>query len=315
METVQTFGGDPRVVFVATDLSEPADQALREASERARRVRAHLIVCHIVPDLLRTSVLFPQQHAAEAVAQLELRRAAHQAVIERATQVSGRQASELEIIVDQGTPYARIVEHAERAQADLIVLGSRGATGLTRLVLGSVAERVARYAHAQVLIVRAGTGRTGRVLVATDLSDPSLPAIAAAAREAREPGVSVTVLHCIDIPAFLAWRGLDPAPVVLPDVLEGVRERMQSELEQAMARFHLQGEPRVSDGSPVASIVATAEQLGADLVILGTHGRTGLRRVALGSVAESVIRHAPCSVLVVRLHQAQEGSGGPSDVS
>jgi nucleotide-binding universal stress UspA family protein len=61
------------------------------------------------------------------------------------------------------------------------------------------------------------------------------------------------------------------------------------------------GEARVLDGAPAATIVATAEELGAELIVVGTHGHTGLARLALGSVAESVLRNATCSVLAVRL--------------
>jgi nucleotide-binding universal stress UspA family protein len=165
-----------------------------------------------------------------------------------------------------------------------------------------VAERVLRYAHAPVLIARAAT-RTGNVLVATDLSDPSLPAIAAAAREATRAGVRVTALHCVEPISVVAMPadGLGWSPVVLPSVLDEACRVASKKLAQASAPFGLAGDRRVVVGSPSVAIVTAAEEIGADLIIVGTRGKTGLKRVLLGSVAEAVVRLAGCSVLVVRL--------------
>jgi nucleotide-binding universal stress UspA family protein len=216
--------------------------------------------------------------------------------------VTGRSESEFEVILDEGAPYSTIVARAESAHAQLIVIGDRGASGLSRIVLGSVAERVVRYAHAPVLIARA-TNRTGKVLVATDLSDPSLPAIAAGAREASRDGAQITAVHCIEPISVVAVPdyGLGWSAAVTPTLLEEAKQHAAQELADATARFKLSGEQSILVGAPAVSIVNAAEALGAELIIVGTRGRTGLTRVLLGSVAEAVVRHAACSVLVVRL--------------
>lgn len=293
---------NPGVVFAATDLSAPADEALKQAHERAKSEEATLVVCHIVPNLTRVNMLFPHRTLEQTNAQVELHRQALQAVIDRTCKVTGRVASEFKPVGDDGTPYAGIVEHAERMSADLIVVGDRGATGLRRMLLGSVADKVIRYAHAPVLVARAGA-RSGKVLVATDLSDPSLPAVAAAAHELRRTGAGVTALHCIDPVPIIAGPeyGVAWSPGVTPSFIKETRERAREKLAEAFQRFELAGDQRVVEGAPAATILSTAEELGVDLIILGTRGKTGLRRVLLGSVAEAVVRHAPCSVLVVRL--------------
>jgi nucleotide-binding universal stress UspA family protein len=293
---------EPRVVLAATDLSASADEALRQAHERARHAGARLLVCHVVPSLARANVLFPHLQLEQDAARRELQQKALHALVERTRAVTGRSASEFEALLEDGTAYARIVEVAERAGAELIVVGERGATGLSRVLLGSVAERVVRYAHAPVLVARAAR-RTGNVLVATDLSDASLPALAAAAREARREGVQVTALHCVEPIGVVA--GAEYAMVWSAAAVAGLakqaRERAQDRLAQAVRQVGLVGQQRVVDGEPAPAILTAAEELGAELIVLGTRGRTGLWRVLLGSVAESVVRHAACSVLVVRL--------------
>jgi len=292
----------PHVVFVATDLSEPSNEAIRQAHRRAEAADATLVVCHIVPNLLRSNMLFPQRYMEQAEAQAELNRRAQQALVERTCEVTGRDPAAFRPIVDDGTAYSRIIEHAEEAGADLIVVGDRGATGLTRVLLGSVAERVIRYAHAPVLVARAAAS-TGKVLVATDLSDPSLPALTAAAREAVRKDVQVTALHCIEPVGVVAAPeyGIAWAPEVNQRIVKDAREGAEQQLAAASQRFDLQAKCRVVEGFPAATILSIAEELQAELIVIGTRGNTGLKRVLLGSVAEAVVRHAACSVLVVRL--------------
>jgi nucleotide-binding universal stress UspA family protein len=295
-------GADPKVVLAATDLSASADEALRQAHERALRARAKLLVCHVAPSLSRANVLFPHLQLDQEAARLELQQKALDALVERTRAVTGRAASEFEAVLEDGTPYARIVEVAERSGAELIVVGERGSTGLSRVLLGSVAERVVRYAHAPVLVARAAP-RTGSVLAATDLSDSALPALAAAAREARREGVQVTALHCLEPIGVVA--GAEYAVVwsaaAVPALAKQAREQAQQRLAQAVGQVGLPCQQRVVDGAPAAAILTAAEELAAELIVVGTRGRTGLWRVLLGSVAEAVVRHAACSVLVVRL--------------
>ncbi|MGC4095225.1 MAG: universal stress protein [Polyangiaceae bacterium] len=112
----------------------------------------------------------------------------------------------------------------------------------------------------------------------------------------------------------LEWSGLASASVTgmlgalpaLPpvEVQQQMRDALRSTLQRAMERVGAEGEARVVEGSPAEAIVTCAAELAASLVVVGSHGRTGLRRLALGSVAESVIRGVSCSALAVRAGEA-----------
>lgn len=210
-----------------------------------------------------------------------------------------------EIFIERGSAYAEIVRRAEAWRADTIVMGSHGRTGLARAVLGSVAERVVQHAPCSVLIARP-TAESGIVLVATDLSDPSLPAIGAGVAEARRRGARLIVATVFEwaAPLSIPISGMLGTLPALPDAeaQAQARETLRQMLADAVARAGGVAEVRVLDGSPASEIVAHAEEIGAELIVVGTRGRTGLARLALGSVAERVIRSAGCSVLAVRLH-------------
>jgi nucleotide-binding universal stress UspA family protein len=293
-------------VFAATDFSAPADEALRRAHARAVAQAAPLVVCHVVPNVLPVNMLFPQRTVDLGSAQLDLQHRALQLLTERTCQLTGRASGDFVTLIGNGTPYSSIIEHAEGACAGVIVLGERGTSGIERVLLGSVADRVLRYADCPVLIARAARP-TSRILVATDLSDPSLPALAASADEARRTGAEVIALYCFAplAAAVGAQYGVPSMPSVPLEVVRQAREATRARLAEAVQQAGLSAEVRVVDGPAAATIVATAEEVAADLIVIGTRGRTGWRRVVLGSVAEAVLRNAKSSVLAVRLSDRQ----------
>lgn len=290
-------------IIAASDLSEASDEALRQAYARATSAGAELAVCHVLPELLGVSPLFPQQNAQNALQLANLEGEVRTALGEQlATCLPGAKA---EIFIERGSGYAGIVRRAEAWAADVVVVGSHGRTGLPRLLLGSVAEQVVRHAHCPVLVARATTTR-GVVLAATDLSDPSMPAISAAAEEARRRKARLVVVHAV------AFGSIE---VTLEEIVRDItrrgpggnidaqiRSNVEADLQRALAKCGAEGETRVVDGVPAAAIVRAADELGAELIVVGTRGRTGLARVALGSTADRIVRAAACSVLAVRLN-------------
>lgn len=297
---------DPfRRVFVAIDFSPASDEALRQAHVRANFAGADLAVCHIVPNELRSNLLFPQfsERAALRVP-VDVERAA-EAVSKRVEEITGRTGRETTILADYGTPYAEILKAAENWGADLIVLGSHGMTRAAGVLLGSVTHKVIRYAHATVLIVRAGSTGNG-IVAGTDFSDPALPAISAAIHEASSTKQSLTIVHSIDLAFWtashtgMAFGG--PAPMLSEQDLNAIRSDAQSKLLEILRRFGAEGETVVAMGPPAPALVQIAEDKKANLLVVGTKGLTGFGRVLLGSVAERVASEAPCSVLIVRLH-------------
>jgi universal stress protein E len=292
-------------ILCATDLSEASDEAIRQADELARSAGAALALCHVVPDVQSIHPLFPQRHLAEATAAPALERMAHDALLERARTLVGRTPQEIETFVELGIGYAEILARAEAWKADLLVVASRGRTGLARVLLGSVAGQLVRYAHCPVLIARPRAER-GIVLAATDLSDAALPALHTAAEEATRRGATLIVMHVLDLVGPAAFWALG-SPFGMAraapseETMRSVHAAARVTLETALARFGAGGEIVIGDGEPAASILRVADERHPELVVVGTRGRTGLARVALGSVAEKVVQMAATSVLAVRL--------------
>ena len=290
-------------ILVATDLSPAADEALRQGHERAL-AGTRLVVCHVIPSFSPVPGLSPEVDEPMSVQFLEVRRQIAEEVVRRTISVTGRKTADFDVLLEEGNAYAAIVRRAEECGADLLVVGSHGATGLTRVLLGSVADKVIRYAHCPVLIARPGNKLTRRILVATDLSEPSFPAVAAAAREARRTDAALTIVHCIESVTSIhgfELGGMWPREEEHSKEHEQLRLKAHVKLDDVLAQHEVTGDRRVVAGSPVAAIMSVCDELRPDLLVVGTRGRTGLRRVILGSVAEAVARLAPCSVLIVRL--------------
>ena len=293
-----------RRVFVAVDFSSSSDEALRQAAEHVESAHGKLAVCHIVPNELRSNVLFPQfsQHEASGVP-VEVEQAA-EAVLKRVAAVLG-QTSGVEVIADHGTPYAEILKRAETWKSDLIVVGSHGTTSGAGVLLGSVTNKVIRYAHSAVLIARKPKAR-GQIIAGTDFSDPALPAIETAISEARRTNAQLTILHSLDPYWTMTSVGaIGGAPYVLGEqIYQDMQKYANERLVDILNKFGMKAELSVTRGNAARALVSAAANTTAELLVVGTVGRTGLTRLLLGSVAEAVVSHAPCSVLVVRLHRA-----------
>ena len=288
-------------VLAALDFEDSSLEALRQADALARGVGGTLAVCHVLPVAHDLSALLLERGlpASEKLAAEEA--SARDALRERARSKLGIELSE--VFVERGTAYAEIVRRAETWGADFIVVGSHGHSALTSALIGSSAERVARHAHASVLVARP-VAKGGVVLAATDLSELSLPALEAGAAAAKRSGAKLVVASVLELPdpvAISAASLIGAAPAVpSAEVLNELRTVLRSTLQQTLTRLGVTAEIRVLEGSAAPGIVDCADELGAELIVVGTHGRTGLVRFALGSVAERVIRNAKSSVLCVR---------------
>jgi nucleotide-binding universal stress UspA family protein len=276
-------------VLAATDLSDAADVALHEAAAMASTPKGALAVAHVLPAPPFIEMWAPHLGGGDA----KIADRASEAVRARVRSVVGAEA---EVFVEDGVEYAAIIRRAEVWRADVIVVGSSGRSGLSR-VFGGVAERVLRHAHCNVLVARPTASR-GWVLAATDLSDPSFPAITAAAAEARRRGAKLQVVRALGFLDVEARYLLAPEPSTWPQ--QEVYEVAANELSECAARLHVDATCKVLDRPAVAAIVGQAESIGAELIVVGARGSTGLIRLSLGTVAEKVARTAPCSVLVVR---------------
>jgi nucleotide-binding universal stress UspA family protein len=292
-------------ILIGSDLSGVSDVAVRQGAALVQNKGDELALCHVMPEpQLRT--LFPLEHERDLVALMELQPRFAQALRAQMERLFGNSAVPFGVFVEHGSDYSELIRRAEQWRADLLVVGSHGRAGLNRFFSPSVAERVVRHATCPVLVARERA--PGAVLVATDLSDPSLPAIEAGAREAARRERPLVVLHVTEA---LAWR-TEPAMALLganpvSETSEITEERAmlaRQIIEGALARFHAQGEVQIVDGDASTQILELVETLPAELLVVGTRGRGAVSRVMLGSVAAQLVQSAPCSVLAVRLSEA-----------
>jgi nucleotide-binding universal stress UspA family protein len=292
--------GVPRIM-AAMDLGDGSTLAVDQANHRAVALDGRLAICVAVPPLEPETPLARQGVARELG---PIREAVARRAVARVQALTGRSASDFEMILAEGPAHAAIVHCAETWAADLLVLGSQGESGFGRAWLGSVAERVVRHAHCPVLVCR--SSHHGRHIVAgTDFSDPSLPALEAGAAEARLSGARLVALHSLETRLTRyemsgSFGGFMKPSETSRDLFEAADRRLAT----ALSSRGISAERRIAMGPAAAELVRLADKLDAELVVVGTRGRTGLARVLLGSVAEEVVRVASCSVLVVRLQPA-----------
>lgn len=295
---------DQGPILVATDFSDAAEDAVREAAVRAKRRNVKLVALHVMPSAALLHPALPELSKEAVEAELGAQREARVRLARTIRDLTNLPAEQVESAVDFDEPYAGILRKAETIGAQLVVLGNRGHSGLIRLLLGSVAERVVRSAHCPVLVVRTHQP-TGEMLIATDLSDPGMTAVARGANEAKKLGLHATVIHCVDIPGTLlaSLSSLGPVPPV-PDAetLEELQATASELLKAQLVRLGFEADITVCVSERADSeILRIAEERDVQLIVVGSHGRTGLSRLALGSTSESIVRHAHCNVLAVRL--------------
>jgi nucleotide-binding universal stress UspA family protein len=285
-------------VLVGTDLSAAAEEALRQGAQLADDLSSTLLVCHVIPVLLPDITLFADFRRAHGQIEDSILVKARDAVQQQLDAVLKTRGARVEVALEYGTPHVGLLSTAEQKGAGVIAVGP-GATALD----------VVRHAAGAVLVTRPSPH--GPVVGATDFSDPSMPALHVAASEAQRRGVPLHLLHAFDLDVFAERRApatampyLDGKSWIALEGLDELRATAKRRLDELLRDAGVPGEVALVTGSGVEVIVQHAETIGAELVVLGTHGRSAFKRLTLGSTAASVVERAPCSVLVVRLAAA-----------
>ncbi|MFD2079690.1 Nucleotide-binding universal stress protein, UspA family [Actinopolymorpha cephalotaxi] len=201
------------------------------------------------------------------------------------------------VVADRPAP--GILREAEDAGAELVVVGSRSRSAVASVVLGSVSSAVAHHARCPVIVARASKEHSPagpRVIVGVDGSECSERAVAFAFEEAAGRGLPLVAVHCwrLEHPDEAQWDA---------DAFSRRRDEHLLSLGESLAGFRSKY-PDVAVTSSVlegrAAVLLSESSRGAELVVVGSRGRGGLERMLLGSVAESLLHHAHCSVAVVR---------------
>jgi nucleotide-binding universal stress UspA family protein len=290
-----------RDITVGVDFSPESHEAVQHATALAQQHDATLRLLHVVaPPISAAELGFGMPLASELEGSLsETLKKDKERLETLAKELGVKNATAL---TRDGLPDSTLCEAATEARSDLLVIGTHGRTGVKRFLLGSIAERVVRFSTVPVLVARPKElpGRYQKILIPTDFSPGSRPTVEYALKLAT-PTAHLTLFHAWQYPI---GPGAYEMPVRLSGALvEGYAAdyRQQAQTRARELLSNIAGADRVAfeltEGSPADAIVERAQN--SDLVVMASHGHRGIRRFLLGSVAETVVRHAPCSVAVV----------------
>ena len=290
-------------ILLARDFSSVSDQALRYAVDLADRTGAtlHLFYAEVLHEDPFGPVKTDAPGSLEDRIRKRLRQDTNGALLtETYPSLKLREGVERDVAAAPA-----ILNYAADHDVDLIVMGTHGRRGVRRLLIGSVAEEVVRRADRPVLTVRkddleADQMAVERILVPIDFSDYARDALRYACEVADLYDARIDLLHVIEEnlhPAFYVG-GVQSVYDVVPDIENKVLDRLRTFYEKVAGDET--AEVHVASGRAAREITQFAEQRGSDLVVMSTHGQTGLEHFLLGSVAEKVVRHVPVPVFTVK---------------
>lgn len=288
-------------VLLATDGSASARNAERLLASSAWPSETRVAVMY-VDQIVDGELALPADRYRKARLRAREEMRAHLERVRDALVAAGR---EVEVALSRGHPASVIVREARRRAADVIVVGSRGRGAIETAVLGSVAASVVDGAPCPVLVARAPT--ITRVILADDGSAGAKRAedlVASAPHLAGLPVVIVSVF------GFLPWYVVGDASTGVTvdarfyqELVDEERDEANRVAAEAADRLRARGvdvSTSVREGYAPQAIIDAAGEAKADLIVIGSRGNTGVRRLVLGSVARNVLFHAPGSVLIVR---------------
>ncbi|MDA8082452.1 MAG: universal stress protein [Nitrospiraceae bacterium] len=269
-----------KALLLATDRSEYSEGAVREAINIAGKCSSKLYVISVIErnpayvyETFGTSIMQEEEKEAAAGFESVKKMAAEQGVSSCET-----------ILRKTSEPYRVIVEEAAKNKVDMIIVGRRGRRGVEKVLMGSSAAKVIGHAPCNVLIVpRSARVEFGNILVATDGSEYANAAVMEAVGMAKS-GQN----HIIALSAYF-----------LENELENARANIERAIEVAQ-REGVTVEALTPRGKPDDAIVETAGGRAVDLIVMGAYGKTGLKKLLMGSTTEKVIGRVGCAVLVVK---------------
>ncbi|MFY9225008.1 MAG: universal stress protein [Blastocatellia bacterium] len=290
-------------ILFPTDYSECAEQAFIYAIDLARRFQAELYILHAIVNYTYAGYFSPDQENLYK----NLRKNAEyltEDLVEK-YQISDLKVEKLYFPALSAS--SMIVDYANQFQAGLIIMGTHGRQGLSHLVLGSVAENVIRTANCPVLtigksmVIDKDSKLIKNILVPIDFSDHSKQLLSYAMDLAKNYQAKLQLLHVIDTPVYPAFYVMDQMAVT--SVAENIKIRVIENLTNLVNELK---EPNVKtevfavEGRAAKTITQFAEENDNDLILIATHGLTGVERFLLGSVTEKVVRLAKQAVFTIK---------------
>jgi nucleotide-binding universal stress UspA family protein len=283
-------------VLAAISLDKKGDEVIRQAADHAENARVPLIVIHVIPEIYGTRPLFPHLREIDQSLAETVRQWVMEAIDQQLRRVLPGNTEARELRIEAGSIDSTVIKVADEVEAGLVVVGAASERDRS---LGNVAERIVRHARCPVLVARVGAGNV--VIAATDFSDPALPAIEAGHEEARRRGQRLILMHAVDVRILHVPSPLGSQSSLLQHVIDAEMEQARLKFDRVVDRYGPGVTSIVRVGAPADAILEAAREFDASVIVMGTHGRSGLIRITLGGVAESVVRGASRSVLVVRL--------------
>jgi nucleotide-binding universal stress UspA family protein len=309
-----------RKILIATDGSETANEAADFGIETLKFSGAKVYAVYVIETTSYGSASEDEKWSKKTEQFQEIGRGATSYVEEKA-KAAGLEA---ESILLKGNPAEEILDFAEGQDVDMIVMGSLGKTGIKRVVLGSVSEKVVRHAKVPVLVVRERKEEKThkKILIATDGSDAAQNAADYGIEIARWNGAKVYAVYVIDITSFYS--------IIMDEVwvkntyeqLEKIGRKATSDLEEDAKAAGIEAESIVLKGNPAKEILDFAEKQKVDMIVVGSIGKSGVQSFLLGGTAGKVSRNSKIPVLVVReifkfpkyFSRSQRGEKVPTEV-
>jgi nucleotide-binding universal stress UspA family protein len=298
----------PRIgkILAPTDFSIESQFGVRYGFALAKKLRAEVELLHVIEQPTRLSGL---ESVPLVLGDSEVTSRAH-AQLNKLGKWLGKSRATVASSIRKGRPFLEISTAARVGLADLIVIATHGHTGANRVLLGSTAERVVRHAPCPVLTVparatpkqldKAPSLKIKTILVPIDFGKISQAALPWAILLASHFGARVILLHVVEKFPMDYFLGRELMNEAITPLMKQAEADLNWMAGQARESTDVKMSVVVHDGNPFEEICQAAEALAADLIVLTTHGYTGLKHVWLGSTAERVVRYASCPVLVVR---------------
>ncbi|MFQ5786950.1 MAG: universal stress protein [Thermodesulfobacteriota bacterium] len=291
-----------KCILAATDFSEYSKVALDICLGVARCMKTKLYVLHTI-EKFPHDYRYLLSNAAHADMKQKLEDEAAKKI---KAMIPGELLENEDIvpIVRFGKPFLEIIKVAKEEKVDFLAIGTHGRAGMDRVILGSVAERIVRKARCPVMVIR-GRKYVGfkRIIVPIDLSDCSRIALEYAVATARAHKSKLTILHVYE-EAFIepyvnAANSEEEADEIIKEI-ERVNEIKYDEFLKTVDLSGVEYEKLLKKGIPETDIVEIAKEQQANLIVMGTHGRSGIKHVLIGSTAEEVVRAVHCDIIIVK---------------
>ena len=283
--------GRYRRILVAVDGSESSRNAFRQSCRIALEDKSWVTVITTIPpyeDLFQIPSM--QEKVSRAL------REEGEKVLAGIREIAKEQEAYIKTVLEEGAPFRAIVDTAEEGNYDLIVMGRHGTRPIERALVGSVTARVIGNSRRDVLVFPLGTTIGWHsIMVATDGSRYS--------KFATEKAIEIAKTHDGQVHAVSVVDVTEEFQAQAPEAVEKLVDKAKRYVKEVKQRAEAEGvrtDALVREGESYRVITDLSKKCGCSVIIMGSHGRTGVKRLLMGSVTEKVLGYAPCPVLVVR---------------